>query len=89
MDDDERRDDGAGECRRVRTDSLCDNDGANRERDADAQSRDDRVGFRVVAIPQSVVPAIEHLGNRTTEADDNDYRGAQSSGHSIRSVTCA
>lgn len=89
MDDDARRDDGPGERRRERTDSLRNDYGAYRERDADAQRRDDNVGLRVVTIPQRVVPAIEHLDDRPTEADSNDGRDAQSSRHSVRSVTCA
>src|SRR6478736_4985993 len=63
MDDCARRDDTPGGCGGERPEATRDDDRPYRERDADAERRNDDVDFRVVAIFEGLIPAIEHLGD--------------------------
>ena len=76
-----RRRDTPGRCGRERSDATGNDDRSNRKCDADAKSRDNGVGFGVVAVLEGLIPAIEHLGDRCTERDGNDRRDEQSPSH--------
>jgi hypothetical protein len=75
------RNDASSRRRRKRSDALGDDDGPDRECDANAERRDDDIRFGVVPVLQRLIPAIEHLDDRRTESHGDDRRDEESPSH--------
>ena len=65
--------------------AIRDDNWPDREYHSDTQRHDDNVHFAVVGGMLSVVPAIEHLGDRRGQANRNDGGNRKSSTASTRS----
>ena len=75
-----RQDDAPGGRRRERANAI-DDDCADRECDADTQRDDGHIRLGVATSLERLIPTIEHLHDRRTDADDENCRDRQSSSH--------
>ena len=74
-----RKHDTPGGRRRERANAIDDDDGADRERDADAERDDGHIRLGVAAGLERLIPTIEQLHDRRADADGEDCRDRQSS----------
>ena len=77
----ESDDDVPGGGRRERPNAINNDDRADREGNTDAQCHDDRVGLRVAAGLEPLIPTVEQLRDRRAEADGKNRRNGESSHH--------
>ena len=74
-----RQDDTPGGRRREHANAINDDDCADRERDADAQRDHGHIRLGVATGLERLIPTIEQLRDRRTDADGEDCRDRQSS----------